>query len=291
MMTTKPTIRTLLAAMVIGGAGSFAVAQQDPQLQVQRQGEDRAVVTLQDGSDKQAETMQDQTVRGTLVSLETYLRDGGSAAKEESASSAGTERPMALLSDDGELYLILDKPMSSSARSAQMESDRDAAGSGTMGYADPDRDESGNLNQATDSRVGGPNPAEPATGDVNVGTSSERNARAPLNVDSDKDAADLNMSTDSRVGGSNPEDVNVGTTSERNARAPLGVDSDKTGGATAEARTDADADAQVYGMADGEAKKMKYGHAGKLKVGEQVTLVGDVYQRDGIKGIAIDEVR
>lgn len=247
----KSTLTSLLAATVIGTTGTFAFAQQDPQLRVQQEGEDRAVITLQEGEDR-LETMEDQQLSGTVVSLETYLREGASAARNEMASTAGSEKPMALLTDDGELYVILDKgDAQRQGRTAWGEADTDAdSDTGVSAFADPN--------------------AEARIRDDKVAEQAE---------DRIKDASELNMATDSRTGGT---DAHLGTSAERNARRDL------------DRAADADADMEVYGMAaDAEkdkAHKDKAAHK-KLKAGKQVTLTGDVYERDGIKGIAISQVQ
>lgn len=320
----KPAIQSLLAAAVVGSASTFAVAQQDPQLRVERQGADRAVITAGPSQQSQkmageARTMRDHSVRGTVVSLETYLRDGAEAARSADTSMMSPWSPKAILGDDGQVYLLLDAPMD---RSVALDADGQpgtleiqrgtaatSAGSDATTAAEARSDATATVQTSS-----------AATGDdrrdVNVGTSAERNARETLSTDVDKDGAPDSGATRASSTLDGERDVIVGTSGERNARSVLSTDVDKDAlpedpdGDARTTRTSADADTQVYGMADSDAKAKKQESADKshkhakgdkdgmhakhmkhLKIGDQVTLRGDVYERDNIRGIVIDDVQ
>jgi hypothetical protein len=331
----KPTLQTMLACAVIGGAGSFAIAQQDTGMDLgqqqhgQQQHQQMGEQAGQQQWGQQQDDAEKREVSGTVVSLEKYLRDGREQATQATFGQDGG--PKALLSDDGELYIIL------AAANDQMgqqrhgqQHDRWGARQGEQGQHTGQRQPGEHAGQhdhqgqtgafGLQQDTGADREAE-AGADGRIGdTGAQAGAGAELDTDRDRVSAGAgaDLDTEDRQvdadAGTGIQQDRIGTTAERQARSPLqtgspdradrqadrdrdrdelgvgvgaqaGADRDQDQmGVGAQAELDRDDD-QVFGMADTDRS------AEDLSIGQQVTLVGNVYERDGVRAISVSEVR
>lgn len=304
----QPQLRTLLAAAVVGAGGVAASAQQDPSLQVERPSEDRAVISIEQQAEEQTRQASQQTLTGTVVSLETYLREGESAARNETARSAGTERPLALLADDGELYIILSHPMPRRDRQAGAAPETE-----TFGMAEPQRraaaDTAADAAGDTDT-YGMTDPEDPQKIQQSPGYELSTDAAADADVEADTSAdadrpatgrASIDLADRDRIG--NQQSPAPGRERHTNRADKSALDPHRHAENRAEIQADerqADADLQsdqqVYGMAAGDPRKgdkphKDKAHHAKLKVGQQVSLSGEVFERNDVKGVSVYDVQ
>lgn len=347
----KPTLTAMLTAGLMA-TGGFVYAQ-EAQLKVDKQSDNRAVISIDENASQRQQmgerVMQDHSVSGTVIPLETYLRDGEQAARGASASGMDPMAPKAILADDGQLYVLLG--MSDASRSAMMDSDRtrtdrrvstddslevaegDASArvdtsadrvatrtsttATTSGSADDDdmaahespgyRTE-GKHEPATD-------PGLQATASDSDGTlgmaDSDTSARTTtttrttevqqspgyeLKTDADADAdgtvsvqADADVDTTARIDREVGNDLSPAPGRERHThKADLSAKDERQVSRDADrdvtVRTQRSGDSDVYGYAGSSSSQQQ------LRVGEKVRVTGDVYERNGLRGIEVSNV-
>lgn len=173
-----------------------------------------------------------QKLTGTIIDLETFLINGEEAARQQASSTAAlhTNDPVALLTDDGEVYVILDRFERHS-----------------YGF---DRSDMG-MERST---------PQPQTG------TDLKNAREAA------DAADA---------ASGPGAMSERPQTGRDLKYNTDQQSPNATGAQANRSADAD-------MSRKHAGQDKPFQAQQWKTGQQVTLEGAVYERNGINGILIE---
>lgn len=150
----KPTFTALLTACLLTTAGIAVAEQSDqPKLNVQKTDDNRAVITV-DQSQPQKQQMsstvrnEQKSLRGTVVSLETYLKQGEQAARDEARSASRPGAPKALLAEDGQLYVILG--MNHADRSAMNDHMSSPPRTGAAASADMQTDADDRLGQDAD---------------------------------------------------------------------------------------------------------------------------------------------
>ena len=185
----KHKVTLMLGAGVIAATGSLSVAQMqsdtnvdsDRQQSQQRQTTDRPTTLTTDRSSDHDESKK-KSVTGTVVLLEEYLKHGDSASEQATPGRSSMGQTRALLSDDGEVYIILGMH---DAQRPRMGGDADrprrGRGVGAMqsdqatdrSRADRSRAE---RSRADRSRIGGQSQADRSTSDAGA-TAAQRTDR------------------------------------------------------------------------------------------------------------------
>lgn len=262
----KPALTTLLAAGVIGATGSFAIAQMDSDTDTNA-GMDmnRDAATQRQQMDNQSQRENQETVTGTIVSLQQYLKQGPDVAKNASSSWGDKGQTKALLSEDGELYIILGSQGHASQRLSATDSWR----------TQPDSTAStASAGSSTDAAATG---RESEMGLIGVTEEADQAAATGQNGSAGQTAR-----TGDRASMGSRDRADSTDRDRQNSTAL----NDILGDEDADRAADAGDDADVYGMADPQRRERGQ-HAGMLRIGQQMRVTGVVYERDGLRGIMV----